>query len=134
MDFTTSDSPAETPLTRRVLIGWEHEVVTGEDGDELRYATDDDGNRVKKSYVVPVRLTAREVIARSKTVDQSMMQGLANGDLESLVLLLDAMVGGGVVEAVGTDRSVSTEEFLRFLNWLVDELKLAEILGSAPGN
>ncbi len=134
MDFTTSDTPQETALTRRVYIGWEHDVVEGADGDEIVYRTDDDGNRVKKSYLVPVRLTAREVIARSKSLNPGTVQGLATGDLEALVELLDAMVGGGVVEAVGTDRTVSTEEFLRFLNWLVDELKLTDILGGSPGN
>jgi hypothetical protein len=134
MDFTTSDTPQETALTRRVYIGWEHDVVEGDDGDEIVYRTDEDGNRVKKSYLVPVRLTAREVIARSKSLNPGTIQGLATGDLEALVELLDAMVGGGVVEAVGTDRTVSTEEFLRFLNWLVDELKLTDILGGSPGN
>jgi hypothetical protein len=134
MDFTTSDTTQETALTRRIYIGWEHDVVDGEAGDEIVYRTDDDGNRIKKSYLVPVRLTARQAIARSKSLNSATIQGLTTGDLEALIELLDVMVGGGVVEAVGTDRTVSTEEFLRFLNWLIDELKLTDILGGSPGN
>ena len=134
MDFTSPNTAETVALTRRIQIGWEHDVVSDDDGDRVVFRNDDDGNLVKKSYIVPVRLTAREVIARSKAVDPKVLQGLATGDLESLVVLLDAMVGGDVVEAVGTDRTVSTEEFLRFLNWLVDELHLADILGGSPGN
>ena len=134
MDFTSPDTAETAALSRRIFIGWEHDVVSDDDGDRVVFQTDEDGHRVKKSYIVPVRLTAREVIARSKAVDPKVLQGLATGDLESLVILLDAMVGGDVVEAVGTDRTVSTEEFLRFLNWLVDELHLADILGGSPGN
>ncbi len=134
MDFTSSTPIETTPLTRRVFIGFEHDVVSSDAGDELDYKLDDDGERIKRSYVVPVRLAAREVIGRSKTLDPSVVQGLISGDLESLIELLDVMVGGDIIEAVGTDRSVSTDEFLRFVMWLVDELHLTDVLGGGPGN
>ena len=62
-----------------------------------------------------------------------MVKQLALGDMSSLIEVLDAVIGNNIIESIGTDESVTTTEFLKFLNWLVDELKLTEILGS-PGN
>jgi hypothetical protein len=115
-------------------IGWEHELVDDDDGVHISYLVDEDGHRIRRRYRIPVRLTARQVFARSKQVSPETLQGLASGDLEALMELLDAMVGDRIIETVGTDPTVPTDEFLRFLNWLVDELKLADVLGGGPGN
>ena len=78
-------------------------------------------------------LTVYQTFDRAKVVTADMVKQLALGDMSSLIEVLDAVIGNNIIESIGTDESVTTTEFLKFLNWLVDELKLTEILGS-PGN
>jgi hypothetical protein len=132
MNFNGSSQPER--LSTIVELGYEHEIVSGEDGDWIEYMVDEKGERVPRRYTVPVRLTAAQVIERTKSVDPGTVAELARGELDALVGVLDAMVGGGILESVGTDPTVSTEAFVRFLSWLVEELQLVEILGGDPGN
>ena len=94
---------------------------------------DGDGKKVAKTYEVPVALTVKQTFTRAKVVTPEMIKQLALGDMSSLLEVIDAVIGNGIVEAIGTDESVSTVEFLKFLTWLVEKLNLTEILGS-PGN
>lgn len=121
-------------LVTTYTIGWEHDLIDDDEGVHICFHVDEDGHKVPRRYRIPVRLTAKEVFSRSKTLAPETLQGLATGDIEALMELLDVMVGGGIVEAVGTDPTVPTDEFLRFLNWLVDELHLVDVLGGSPGN
>lgn len=128
-----NDSAEDKPLTTWVEIGYEHEVLEDERGRRLIYVLDDAGQKIPRRYEVPVALTVKQAFDRSRVVTRDMLEQLAQGDMSSLLEVLDAVVGKNIVETVGTDLSVSTPDFVAFLNWLVDSLKLTEIFGS-PGN
>lgn len=127
----TSSTPLV--LTQTVEIGWEHEVIESESGQSIVFRLDDAGQRVPRRYTVPARLTARETLHRAQGIPRHVAEKLANGDLEGVIDVLDALIGGGVVESIGTDPTVSTVEFMEFLDYMVGELRLADVFGS-PGN
>ena len=133
LSFNSDNENVERALSTTIEIGWLHNVVENESGRTLVYKLDDAGNKIAKKYQVPVMLTVYQTFDRAKVVTADMVKQLALGDMSSLVEVLDAVIGNNIIESIGTDESVTTTEFLKFLNWLVDELKLTEILGS-PGN
>lgn len=133
LSFNSNNENVERALSTTVEIGWLHNVVENESGRTLVYKLDDAGNKIAKKYQVPVMLTVYQTFDRAKVVTADMVKQLALGDMSSLIEVLDAVIGNNIIESIGTDESVTTTEFLKFLNWLVDELKLTEILGS-PGN
>lgn len=128
-----NDSAEDKPLTTWVEIGFEHSVLEDERGRRLVYVLDDAGQKIPKRYEVPVTLTVKQAFDRSRVVTPDMVAQLGQGDMSSLLEVLDAIVGRNIVESVGTDLSVSTPDFVEFLTWLVESLKLTEIFGS-PGN
>lgn len=133
LSFNSDSENVERALSTTIEIGWLHNVVENESGRTLVYKLDDAGNKIAKKYQVPVMLTVYQTFDRAKVVTADMVKQLALGDMSSLIEVLDAVIGNNIIESIGTDESVTTTEFLKFLNWLVDELKLTEILGS-PGN
>lgn len=133
LSFNRETSDVDRALSTCVEIGYVYEIVEDDSGRRLVYTLGDDGNKVAKQYLVPVALTVYQTFARAKVVTPEMVKQLAQGDMSSLLEVIDAVIGGNIVETIGTDESVSTTEFLQFLNWLVEELNLTEILGS-PGN
>ena len=133
LSFNSDNENVERALSTTIEIGWLHNVVENESGRTLAYKLDDAGNKIAKKYQVPVMLTVYQTFDRAKVVTADMVKQLALGDMSSLIEVLDAVIGNNIIESIGTDESVTTTEFLKFLNWLVDELKLTEILGS-PGN
>ena len=133
LSFNSDNENVERALSTTIEIGWLHDVVENESGRTLVYKLDDAGNKIAKKYQVPVMLTVYQTFDRAKVVTADMVKQLALGDMSSLIEVLDAVIGNNIIESIGTDESVTTTEFLKFLNWLVDELKLTEILGS-PGN
>jgi hypothetical protein len=133
LSFNSDNENVERALSTTIEIGWLHNVVENESGRTLVYKLDDAGNKIAKKYQVPVMLTVYQTFDRAKVVTADMVKQLALGDMSSLIEVLDAVIGNNIIESIGTDESVTTTEFLKFLNWLVDELKLTEILGS-PGN
>ena len=133
LSFNQETSSADRALSTQVEIGYVYEIVEDESGRRLVYTLDADGKKVPKTYEVPVSLTVKQTFIRAKVVTPEMVKQLALGDMSSLLEVIDAVIGNGIVEAIGTDESVSTVEFLKFLTWLVEKLNLTEILGS-PGN
>jgi len=133
MDFNTSSSETVEKLTTVVTIGWEHDVVTTDDGEEIVFKLDDNGERIPRSYVVPLKLTASEMFERAAKIDRETALALSTGDLSSIIEIVGVFVGDEIVESVGTDRSVSTADFLAFLDWCVDNLRFTDLFG-APGN
>ena len=133
LSFNQDTSSADRALSTQVEIGYVYEIVEDESGRRLVYTLDADGKKVPKTYEVPVSLTVKQTFIRAKVVTPEMVKQLALGDMSSLLEVIDAVIGNGIVEAIGTDESVSTVEFLKFLTWLVEKLNLTEILGS-PGN
>lgn len=133
LSFNQETSSADRALSTQVEIGYVYEIVEDESGRRLVYTLDADGKKVAKTYEVPVSLTVKQTFTRAKVVTPEMVKQLALGDMSSLLEVIDAVIGNGIVEAIGTDESVSTVEFLKFLTWLVEKLNLTEILGS-PGN
>lgn len=121
-DFNT-EAPEQVQLTRRVSIGWEHTVSEDADGAQtVEYVRDEDGNPVPRSYLIPTRLSTRQVLDRIKGIDKAVFQEVAVGDLGALLDVADALCGGGVVEAVGTDPTVPTEAFVRFVQVVLEPL------------
>ena len=133
LSFNQETSSADRALSTQVEIGYVYEIVEDESGRRLVYTLDADGKKVPKTYEVPVSLTVKQTFIRAKVVTPEMVKQLALGDMSSLLEVIDAVIGNGIVEAIGTDESVSTVEFLKFLTWLVEKLNLTEIHGS-PGN
>lgn len=133
LSFNEETSRVDRPLSTHVEIGYVYEIVEDESGRRLVYKLSKDGDKLAKRYEVPVALTVKQTFTRAKIVTPEMIKQLALGDMSSLLEVIDAVIGNGIVEAIGTDESVTTVEFLKFLTWLVAELNLTEILGS-PGN
>lgn len=133
LSFNQETSSVDRALSTQVEIGYVYEIVEDESGRRLVYTLDADGKKIAKTYEVPVSLTVKQTFTRAKVVTPEMIKQLALGDMSSLLEVIDAVIGNGIVEAIGTDESVSTVEFLKFLTWLVEKLNLTEILGS-PGN
>lgn len=132
-NFNTSGSAEPKILVKTVLIGWEHDVVEDEDGRRLEYRLDDVGGRIPRSYLVPVSLTADQMLERSKLVNVETFQRLGAGDIEALMEVLDVLVGDDIIGRIGSDESVPVADFFRFLNWLLEQLNLTELFGG-PGN
>ena len=126
-----AESIIPTKLTTQVEIGWEHDIVSDESGDTVVFQLDSKGHRVPRRYTVPVTLTAAETLHRAQGISPAVAAKLAEGDLEALLEVVDSFVGGGVVQQVGTDPTVSTAEFMEFVGWLVDELGLVDVFGSS---
>ncbi len=133
LSFNEETSSVDRALSTSVEIGYVYEIVEDASGRRLVYTLDADGKKIPKVYEVPICLTVKQTFVRAKVVTPEMVKQLASGDMSSLLEVIDAVIGNGIIEKIGTDESVTTVEFLKFLTWLVEELHLTEILGS-PGN
>lgn len=129
LNFNTAAPETDLALTRQVSIGWEHTVVDG----QVVYTLDDAGEPVARTYLVPARLTARQLIERTQAVTPDLVERLTRGELDAILQVTDALVGEGVVESVGTDPTVGTEAFLAFVTAMLTELGGGS-LGVSPGN
>lgn len=132
-NFNTASSVEPKVVTKTVLIGWEHHIVEDSDGRRLEYRVDENGERIPRSYLVPVSLTADQLLERSKQVDVGAFQRLGTGDVEALMEILDVLVGDDIIGRIGADESVPVADFFRFMNWLLEQLNLTELFGG-PGN
>ncbi len=132
-NFNTSGSAEPKTVVKTVLIGWEHEVVEDADGRRLEYRVDENGELIPRSYLVPVSLTAEQLFERSKQVNVDAFQRLSNGDVEALMEILDVLVGDDIIGRIGSDESVPVADYLRFMNWLMEQLNLTDLFGG-PGN
>lgn len=129
-----SNTPPTTErqsLTRTVQIGWEHTI----DGDELVFTLDDDGNPIPRTYTIPTRVTTGDLFEKAKTLDETALGYLAVGGWPAAVELVGLAVGKETVEAIAGDLSVAHGEFISFVEWVADELRLTDLLGGdGPGN
>lgn len=132
-NFNASGSAEPKIVVKTVLIGWEHDVVDDADGRRLVYKVDENGERIPRSYLVPVSLTAEQMLERSKQVNVEAFQRLGTGDVEALMEILDVLVGDDIIGRIGSDDSVPVADFFRFMNWLLEQLNLTELFGG-PGN
>lgn len=132
IDFNEAPEPV-VALTTRVTIGWDHTVEEIDGESRVVYALDDAGNHIPRSYVIPARLTTRQLLDRTKNIPPATIEGLAKGDIEAILTVADCLVGGGVVEAVGTDPTVSTDAFVKFVTHVLTDLAGGQ-LGVGPGN
>jgi hypothetical protein len=132
MNFN-SEAPEEKVLSIAVQIGWEHEVVEDEKGRRIEFHVDGAGNRVPRSYTIPVSLTAAQLFERGKAVSAETLQAVATGDIEALMTVLDALIGDDIVGRIGSDETVPVSDFVEFMSWILGQYNLADIFGG-PGN
>jgi hypothetical protein len=132
-NFNTAGLAEPKTVVKTVLIGWEHDVVEDEDGRRLEYRVDENGARIPRKYLVPVSLTADQMLERSKLVNVEAFQRLGAGDIEALMEILDALIGDDIIGRIGSDESVPVADYFRFMNWLLEQLNLTELFGG-PGN
>ncbi len=125
------DATDPVRLSQVVELGYEHTIVDGVDGEELVPTLDADGNRIPRSYTVPLRVTAAQTFRAHAALEAELADGQERGSLEVLAAQVDAIVGSDIVRTIGTDRSVETVHFMRFLNWAIEALNLDQALDPA---
>lgn len=124
--FGEGGPPVEGPAQVTVEIGWEHTV---DDDGNLTYTRDEAGDPVRRSYTLPARLSPKATFeALARLTPELVEQAQTNGWI-GFVDVVDAIVGGGIVESVFTDQTVKPPEFADFISDVVTRFKLDELLG-----
>lgn len=126
LNFNTA-APVGGSLWRTVAIGWEHTI---EDG-EIVLTTDADGNPVPRTYRIPARLTTKQLLDATKGMTQAQLEEMTHSGLAGVIDMADVLLGGGIVETIGTDPTVPTDAFVTFLTTVLGDLNIGDISGSS---
>lgn len=126
LNFNTA-APVGGSLWRTVAIGWEHTI---EDG-EIVLTLDDDGNPVARTYRIPARLTTKQLLTATKGMTQAQLEEMTTTGLAGVIDMADVLLGGGIVETIGTDPTVPTDAFVTFLSTVLADLNIGDISGSS---
>ena len=124
-------------LVQVIEIGWEHDLVRSDSGEEIVYRTDPSGQYIPVSYEIPTRVTNGVLLQAMKDIGGSELDGLfqklSAGEirLPELVLLASAIFGEETVLKVAGDPTVETDVFMAFLGEALGTLGLNDALPEA---
>jgi hypothetical protein len=129
-DFNAAPPSGPIQLYRTVRIGWQHTIDGDGDNASVVLTLDADGNPVPTEYRIPSHLTTRQLVDGTKDLSEERVAAMASGGLAGVLELADVVLGNGIVEAVAADPTVPTPTFMRFLETILAELDIADMLGS----
>lgn len=122
----TPPEELEGPTSITFEIGWEHTV--SEDG-VLALVRDGAGQPVPRSYTVPARVTAAQMLDAVRIIGPDRLAELTrDGGLDSVVEIVGAVVGQDLVLGIAADPTVETEAFIELLLELAATLGLDEVV------
>ena len=121
-----SEPPKDIRLWQSVSIGWEHTV---DDDGNVVLTLDDNGDPVARVYRVPTHMTAQQLIERAGTMTDNQRKAMEQGGLPGMLEISGLLVGSDTIMKIGSDPTVPTPAFLKFVESLVAGLNLEDITG-----
>ena len=127
---TVAPTVLRTALTRTLEVGWEHTV----DGNDIVYTTDAAGNPVPRTYNVPAKVSAKQLLAATNGIGPERLKEIQQtSNFDAVVEVLGALIGEDILLTIAADPTVSPEVFVAVITDLAEGLDLGGVMpGGVP--